>query len=175
MLLIKLNQKQKGMTMMELIIVIIVMGIVSGVGAMKYGSSSSLTISQQSQMFSNHIRQMQTLALSWGCNLKMVVDANSYYVTANTDYSGTDKAVKCKDGVTLIKTPGRFEDFDFSLAHGVTFTGTGTLYLDSKGQPSNAAATAAKTTNTDFQMSENGNNFRIRISPVTGFVEIAKI
>ena len=174
-MMMKFYKKQKGMTMIELVIVLIVIGIVSGVSAMKYGSSSSLTISQQTQMFANHIRQMQALSLNWGCNLKMLVTASGYSVTANTDYSGTDKATNCKDGVSLIKTPGRFEDFNFSLDHDVTFSGTGILYLDDTGQPSTATPTTAKTTNTDFQMTENGNNFRIRILPVSGFVEISKI
>ena len=170
----KIQYRQKGVTLMELVIVMVVISTVSGVAAMKYGSSSSLTISQQSQMFANHVRQIQAMAFNWGCNLKLVVTTNGYSAKASADYSATDKATLCEDGVTLIKNPGRAEDFSYSLEHGVTFSGTGTLYIDKKGQPTDIGGVAIST-NTDFQMTENSNNWQIRISPVSGFVAINKL
>lgn len=165
---------QHGMTLLELVIVIVVLGILSGVASVKMGSASSLTMQSQTQLVAAHIRQLQSLAFNWGCDLKMVVAGSGYSVSSRVDYTGTDKETKCGDTVSLVKIPGRFEDFNIQLENNLSFSVGGTLYIDSMGRPTDATGLPISA-NTDFMVSDSANNWRIRVSPLTAFVTITKL
>lgn len=162
------------MTLIELAIVIIVIAIISGVAASKLSSTSSITAGHQAELVANHIRQVQSLAISWGCKMKFNISATSYNVTANADYSTSAKSTTCGNGASVIKNPADRSTFTITLENGVQFAATGSLYFDILGRPTDAAGTPTSVTSS-YTLSGDGVSYQISVSPVSGFVSLVRL
>lgn len=167
--------KQSGFTLVELVVVIIVMSIVAGIAGTKLGSSAAATLGPQAEQFAANIRHAQSMAVNWGCDVKLSISSTtSYNLTSRIDYSGTDKAALCGDGATIVNDPATREAFNVLLSNDVQFTATGTIYFDSLGRPTDAAGTPVTTT-TSFTLSGGSKNWQVSVTPVTGFVTLVNI
>jgi len=168
-----INKKlQSGLTLIELVIVIIVLSILAGIGSAQINSSDEFSLSQQARKFSNHIRHVQLLANNWGCDLRLTVSASNYEVTSQTDYTGDGKA-ECGAG-NVITDPAAFDSFSIDLEGSVTFSSTGNFYFDTLGRPRNSATDALLTATTQFDMSSGSATWRATIAPISGFVTLAQ-
>ena len=158
-----------GMTLIELLIVITVIGILSSVAVSKITSSGTLTLGQQATKFSHNIRHAQTLAQFWGCTLVVEVTTNSYEVRNKAPVTGK---TKCSTTDTIIVDPSTRENFDVNLEYGVQFSSTGIFDFSHKGIPEDNATGNDLAALTNFNITDGTNTITISVSHITGFVEV---
>ena len=164
------TSKQTGMTLVELVIVLIVLGIFGSISASKISSSSSLTIGQQASQFANQIRHAQSLAQTWGCQLSVVVtNTTNYEVRNKTPVTGK---TQCSATNTVVTDPATGQNFSHALEYGVQFSATGIFDFNLKGVPLDNATDLQLNSATTFTMTGGGSTYTISISDITGFVSI---
>ncbi|MDH3326512.1 MAG: prepilin-type N-terminal cleavage/methylation domain-containing protein [Gammaproteobacteria bacterium] len=158
------------MTLIELVIVIVVLGIIAGVATVKMNNSMSFSSGIQATKISQDIRHAQSLAINWGCELDFTTTTTNYAFTNRTAMAGKI----CNTAGSAIKDPATGNNFSISLKDGVTFTaGIGTFYFDSLGRPNDNLGLL--TTPSSFTISGNNAIWTIVVSPITGFVTSTKL
>lgn len=164
---------QLGMTLIELVLVIIIISILGAVGSAQISSSEKLTLSQQARAFSSQLRHAQFLASNWGCDIAVTVTATKYEATYENDYFAEGK-VDCIAG-NVVKDPASGQDFSITLDDSATFTKTGSFYFDVMGRPKVVVTDALLGVDTTFEMNYGTETWESTIVPVTGFVSLAKL
>ena len=162
--------QQTGITLIELLIVIVVLGIISGIATVKLNSTMSFSSGVQATNFAQNIRHAQSLATNWGCDFDFTIITTNYAVTNKTAIPGKI----CNTAGSSVSDPATGKIFSITLSDNVTFTaGTGTFYFDSFGRPNDAGGLIS--TNTSFTLSGNNTSWQITMAPITGFVSINKL
>jgi len=162
---------QTGITLIELVIVIIVISILTAIATAKI-SSSNITVGQQAEQFATDIRHVQSLAINWGCELTLTITAtpSQYEVTSKQAYANKP----CNVAAAIIKDPISQQNFTITLSNGVRFTADSTFYFDSFGRPINAAGTIINV-DTSFDLTSGGISYRVTIIRLSGYVTVVKV
>ena len=163
------NNDQSGMTLVELLIVLIVIGIISGIAISKTSPTASLTIGQQADQFVNDIRHAQSLAQTWGCQLVLIVSTTGYEVRNKTAIASKSQ---CATANAIVTDPSTGQNLSTTLKNGVQFGGSTTIDFDIKGQPRDNGTNAPLSALTNYTMTGGGSTFNISVSHVTGFVSM---
>ena len=117
---------ERGFTLVELIMVMVLVGIMSAYAVMKSTSPAEITLASQAQTMANDIRRAQTLAYTHGQRVLLTISPGnngSYSVTCVTG------SLPCSGG------------FNGELTKGVILSGSN-LYFNSLGQPLDFSGTA---------------------------------
>lgn len=163
-------RQQKGITLVELVIVIVVLAIVSVIASIRMSQTSSITTSYQADLFASHLRHQQSLAINWGCQLNMNVVSTGYSVTSRLSYADKDCSVA---GATIID-PATKELFSRLLTNQAQFSSAKSMGVDSLGRPIDAATGGLLTTDTVFTITSGG-SWQVTVSPISGFVDVVKL
>jgi len=163
------NKTQSGMTLIEIILVILLISIFGSIASSKIGSSSSLTLGQQADLFLNEIRHAQSLAQLWGCDLTVVANSSTYEIRNRIVVNGK---TQCSIANSVIKDPSTGQNLLINLKQGVLLSPTGSFYFDHKGIPRDSATTAILAAATTYTLSGDGNTYTVTISDITGFVSV---
>ena len=162
-----LNLKQKGMTLIEMVVTFLVISTLSGIAFVKLGSTSGITAAQQANMMVNQIRHAQILAQSWGCQLTIVINATSLEVRNKNAVTGKPL---CSSAGSVISNPATGQTFIFSLSNNTQFDNTGTFDFDIKGIPRDTSTNAILSAATSFNLTGGDTTYTLSISHITGFV-----
>lgn len=168
------KRQQSGMTYLELIVTLLVIGIISAIVYPRISSSQSLTVAHQAEQVAAHIRHAQALAQNWGCDVKLTINATNYSLTSRIDYFGTDKYTLCGNSIATIQDPSNRAAFSYALLNSIQFTNTGNIYFDSMGRPVSAVG-ALLGTDTSFTLNGGANNWKITIIAISGYVTLVAI
>jgi MSHA pilin protein MshC len=151
--------KARGFTLIELVIVLVVVGVISGYALMKNSSSSVYTLVSQANTMAHDIRHVQTLATTWGRSLCISAAAGengtytvSYFITSTS---------QCN--VSPVINPVTGAAFNVSLQKGVVLAGPATLVINSLGKP--AAASSYTLTSGDATVT-------LDVAALTGYVTV---
>lgn len=149
----------RGVTLIELVTVIVVLGVLSAYVAITNLSVGDVTLPSQAQKLATDLRHAQTLASTWGTSLVVSasVDGNVYGVSCIT----TTIAAPCN--VAPVIDPATGAPFSVTLQKGVTFSAVsnGSLTFNSLGQP-NAAAS--------YTLSSGTSTNTVTVEAITGKV-----
>lgn len=160
---------QHGITLIELVITILVIGIMSGIASVKFGFSD-ITLAQQAEQFAADIRHARSLAINWGCELSLTVTTpDQYEVSSKQAYAG-----KPCDVVGTIKDQISGRDFVVNLANGVQFTANATFHFDSFGRPIDEASSIINN-DTSFDMTTGNQTYRITVTQLSGYVSTTRL
>ena len=157
---------QIGFTLVELIIVLVVVGILSVIAAMRSVSTADVTLPSQAQKLASDIRHTQTLATTWGRSLRLSVSGcpgnDTYCVSCVTFTAGVPPC-----NVSPVIDPATGSSFSVALQKDVVLTGTPTPQLDfnSLGQPTQPAAPAGAS----YTL---GSAVTVTVAALTGFVKV---
>lgn len=164
---------QSGMTLIELVVVVLIISILIAVGSAQISSTDDMTLAQQARKLSSQIRHAQFLAANWGCDIQLTFTSNSYEATSKTDYTAEGKT-NCGAG-NVIVDPAIFENFSITLESPATFSSSNNIYFDSVGRPRNVSTNVLLTNNTVYDLTSGTKTWRCTVSPITGFVSLVAL
>lgn len=152
---------QKGYTVIELVVVMVVVAILSVFAVTKSVSSAEATLPSQVQKMASDIRHAQLLASTWGQRLRVTAGAGSYRVSCSSAV-----APPCPSATSVaITDPATGKRFEIALQKNVMFVNptTATLDINSLGQPLAAASYTLRASS----------DKTISVSPLSGLVTVA--
>lgn len=151
---------QGGLTMMEIIAVLIIIGILAAIAINKMSSSSDTgALSSQMEIFEGHLRYAQSRAMNtgnvWGINSSSA----SYFLFYNGSTANTTKL------------PGQ-SSATYTIPNGVSITaGAGNVAFDGWGKPySDAAGTTALASDLTITLSKGSQSMSTKVTKNTGFI-----
>ena len=154
--------KENGFSLIELVMVIVLLGILASYALVRAPNQQGLVLSAQSDLFIQHLRHTQALAMQWGRALRVSVNATGYSVSCVV---ATPSQAPC-DQATVID-PATGIAFDISLEAGLSLSVAGsTLDFDSLGRP--LVAGAVTTADSQWQLSGGGVTRTITVSGISG-------
>ena len=152
----KAGKYDRGITIIEIIAVLIILGIISAIAVSRISSTDIFTLKSQTDVIKAHIRYAQLLAMNsdsvWGINFS---SSTTYSLFRNGNTSDT---------VTLL---GADSD-PVTLPSGVTVS-TGTVSFNDWGSPYANATATAPSTDITITVTCNGTE-SILITKNTGYI-----
>ena len=154
------SQWQRGFSLTELVMVMVILGVVATYAVTRGGSPSAATGSAQAQEFARDLRHAQMLAMTWGKALVVTVTGSGYSVAC-----ATAGAAPCNASPVI--DPARGAAFAVALTNGATL-GPGSVRFDSLGRPSTGVAPS--TSDASFTLTSSG-TWTVTMRAVSGLVE----
>lgn len=155
------NKMQKGFTLVEFVIVILLVTILSVMVVFSW-QGSTITTEGQAQQVANDIRYAQSLAMTGGQRYRWVrVSATTYQVQNN---SGTPVMLALGSTTGTLSSGATFAAFTNLPSNLIAFDGQGTPYTDT-GSPGTALSSSASIPVTAGEQTST-----VVISPQTGRV-----
>jgi MSHA pilin protein MshC len=146
--------KQQGVTLIELVMVLVIIGVLAAMAAPRLSITDSSVHAQAAQI-ARDIRHAQLLAMAGGETLTFQSLGGSYRCTDST--------------AAVITDPATQQPFNLTLVNSVALTAA-SVSFDSLGRPVSAGALLAAAVT--FTVSGGAQSAAISISPVTGFVTV---
>ncbi len=159
----KSHPDQKGFTLVELVVVLVVAGIVAAVAAERWDATDA-TAPYQAELLARNIRHMQELAMIWGQTLSLISTSNGYSVACAASTTGPCASNPVQD-------PASGSPFSVPLSYNVTLSGL-TLYVDSLGRPLSGPGGTVLTAAQTFTLSTGSQTWSATVQPITGFVVV---
>jgi prepilin-type N-terminal cleavage/methylation domain-containing protein len=157
-----------GLTLVELIIVMIVIGILAAVSVTSIAAKNTYSVNTQADQMRRDLSHIQLLASSWGVALRFAASSTGYAVTCRSTNTGTPCTTLGGQPID----PATGNSFGVTFTDGVTMTFTcNTVDFDSMGRP--ISGTALITTNPacTYILSRNGRSVSVFLRPLGGFAE----
>ena len=150
------QKNNKGVTLIEMILVVLLLGIVAVTVSARWPSSSDMTLGPQAGLFAQNLRHLQALAVQQGKTLTM--DSTS------SGYSGEESTV-------VITEPIKGSSFQVTLENSVTMS-VASVDFDEMGRPETTGSGTLISTVQDFVLTGSSNSITVSVTPVTGYVYI---
>lgn len=145
----------RGFTLLELTIVIVLMGILSGVAVINMPPIAFYKTQSFAGVFLNDLNLTKSLSMSENQKYRIVIGASSYQIQNENGVP----IMHPETGAAAIVYP-----------KGITVTPTMTLMFDSLGQPYDGGGVPLSTLLT-FTVTAQGINYTVTVTPQTGFVQ----
>jgi prepilin-type N-terminal cleavage/methylation domain-containing protein len=158
-----LKASQRGLSLIELIVVLVVVSLLGGYAIMKMHSTADNTLWFQANKLARDIRHAQVLSSTYGKSLQMTVSSTGYSVTC-------EASLPCNSTVLIDPVTG--ESFSTTFQNGVTAGGSATIVFDNQGRPLASLGGALTGATTTITMSASSTSSVITVAPNTGFVSV---
>jgi MSHA pilin protein MshC len=160
-----------GVTLVELIIVMIVMGILTAVAVTSISAKKAYSVNTQADQLRRDLSHIQLLANSWGVALRLTASSTGYTVTCRSTSTGTP----CTSlGATPVD-PATGANFQVTFSDGVTMTwspsASSTVDFDSLGRPISGTSLLITNPVRTYTLSGNGRSENVYLRPIAGFAE----
>lgn len=163
----------RGYTLIELIVAITLMGILGGIAATQMRGPGDFTGAYQAARLAHHLRHAQFLATHWGLRLRWSSNAGGYAVNC---VNGTG-ALPCVNAGDTVTDPATNSLFSVVLSDGLALSAVpaASVDFDSLGRPLTTAGALMSATQRVTLTSPAGERWQVSVSPLTGYVGVAKI
>lgn len=160
-----MHKREKGVTLIELVAVLIILGVLAAVVVSRIGSTSEVDLKAQTEVLKSHIRFAQLRAMNSDAanpsvcqaSFGISTSANSYFMFRDCNTS------------TKVTLPGAESD-TINLPSGMTLTAT-TVTFDEWGRPcTDVNGTTIYGADIALTLSYSGQSEPIAITKNTGFV-----
>jgi prepilin-type N-terminal cleavage/methylation domain-containing protein len=164
----------RGVTLVELVIVMIVVAILASVVALSY-QSNDVKARYQAERLRTDLRHAQMLATTLNRPLLFAITAG---LGGSYSVSRLDNATCAASALT---DPATNDPFAVTLDSAVTLTGTASFYLDYMGRPAIACAvvsaacictTAVANPAASYTVAGGSASYAVQVRPVSGFVTV---
>ena len=164
-----MNRHSEGVTLVELVITLVVIGVLSAVAVTNINASAKHSVTVQADEFRRALSHLQLMAISQGSRLKLTVTSSNYSVCL--------AATSPCNAAGAITDTATGNPFSQTLTDGASFTsGTGDYYFDGLGRPVTAATgTSLVSTTSSFALNGVGRATAVTVTvlPITGFAQTA--
>jgi len=128
---------QHGMTLIELVTVILVIGILSVIAVSRFSGPAPFEASGYFQTSLAAVHYAQKLALASGCDIRVAVDATGYQLNQWNNGTACSAGVS---GLLPVTQPGSGAAFTQAPPASVGISGSLQLYFDGIGRPHDAGS-----------------------------------
>lgn len=144
--------------MIELITVIILLGILGVVALGRFGGGDVFAARGFFDDTVNAVRFAQKLAISSGCDVRVITTASSYQLRQSSTCAADDFTA------TVASPANRANNYqNVNIPPGYTLT-AGTITFNARGEREGATS--------DFNLSDGSTSYRFRVHASTGLVEV---
>ena len=145
--------------------VIVLASILGAYAVVKWPSDSELKLPAQADLFVNHLRHTQALALHWGQQLRFTVNAGGYSVACVT----ASASPPCNNNPVI--DPVTNQPFTIALESGISLSGSN-VDFDSLGRPVSGGTIISTVPARTFVLSADGATIALVLEPLTGFASL---
>ncbi|HEX9628038.1 MAG TPA: type II secretion system protein [Acidiferrobacterales bacterium] len=159
----------RGFTLLELVAVILLLSILSVSVAVRFQSRDEYSATTQADLLAQHVRHVQTLAMSWGVSLRINVSAGgtAYTVSCLTALG----AAPCTAVGDVVTDPESGQAFTVTLENGVTLAPAGSnTDFDSLGRPVSGGVLVSAVPARSFTLTRAARTATVTVQPIGGFV-----
>ncbi len=168
--------EQRGFTIVELIMVIVILGIISAVAAPRFFDRKVFDERFYFEEVLSTVRYGQKLAVASGCRIRVSQDSPSGRIllhrandcdAANSQYNGVVIGPDGQSYSEVLDEEASGEGLSSSVAYGIpfVFSSLGCIY----NSDARTCATDTEATRVRVQV---GNLFTFKVHAVTGFIEV---
>jgi prepilin-type N-terminal cleavage/methylation domain-containing protein len=167
--------RQAGLTLIDLLVVVVIVSILAAYGVMKMNSKGDDTLWYQAQRLARDIRHAQVLSSTWGRPLKIVSTASGSVYTYRVECVTPGSSPCNASAGTAITDPATGNAFSVTLQYGVTLSPATTVYFDIQGRPVNSDGVTINYTApiTTYSVTSSGTSVTLALAPVTGFLTVS--
>ncbi|MFH1734109.1 MAG: type II secretion system protein [bacterium] len=161
------HKREKGVTMIELVAVLIILGILAAVAIVRFGSTAEVDLKAQTEVLKSHIRYSQLRAMNADADKTTNLNCESSF-GINTSINSYFMFRDCSTATT-VRLPGA-ESNSISLPSGMALTAT-TITFDEWGRPcTDMDGKTIAAADIPLTLNYGGSSETITITKNTGFV-----
>ncbi|MFM7024731.1 MAG: Tfp pilus assembly protein FimT/FimU [Limnohabitans sp.] len=154
---------QNGLTLIELVAVVVVIGILSGFAAVRYSARYEQSLVMQADRLRRNLAHAQVLAISQSQRLQFTASGSQYSVQQCSN-------VACSTTAALIDT-STGSAFAVTLDDGAVVSSPVSFLLDNLGRPATASGLIATAPAATLTLQLGGKTRSVRVAPLTGFAQ----
>lgn len=135
-----LPQRQAGVTIIELILVIVILGVLGALAGPRFFNEQTFGERAYAEELASALRYAQKIAVGSGCLVRVQIAANSYALSQQAPQAGHCDPTDASFPVTVMLSTGQAATG--TAPQGVAVAPAGTIVFDAQGRTSLAADTA---------------------------------
>lgn len=155
---------ESGLTLIELLITIFLIGILGGFAAVRYAGRFDQSLAMQADRLRRNLAHAQILAISQSKRLKFTAATTQYKVEECSNVACTT--------TTALTDPVKGTAFVVTLDNGAVMNNTGSFLIDNLGRPANSSGLISTSPAFTFQLGLNGRTRSVTLMPLTGFAQV---
>lgn len=162
----------RGVTLIELVVTIALVGILSAVTVARVTTTSARSVANQADRMRRDLAHVQMLAMTWGVALGFNATTTGYYVTCRSTRTGTP----CTTLNATPTDPATGDPFSVTLTDSVTIGRASSVDFDSMGRPMSGTTLLSANPCASFTLSYTSGSTTVSstvsVRPITGLAEV---
>lgn len=160
--------RQRGFTIVEMIVVMLVLSVLAVTVGMRWNATSTI-LPYQAELMARNLRHAQLLAMTWGQNLQVVLVSPTNY---RVNCASAGAVPLCNGAGPVMDPASNGGTFNVVLSNNATVTGPATLTFNRLGMPVNPVTGTPLPGPNNYVLTDGTVTWTAGVNPITGFVTV---